>query len=173
MARRLFTSCLITTLTLIYAGTSSRSFLAQEAGFPKDAALAATLHPSELMLKAPPLLQAGKGDEATFWFYAGQLRYRSYLAGHPDIDPTGDPAVFSSLFEIVGPPVNGYAFGDIPKLAKTIDAVLEWDRRYPDVSLRSDTHQATRRGLEGLRDSIIANAGSIRDERATHGLPNR
>jgi hypothetical protein len=66
---------------------------------------------------------AGKRDEAVFWFYAGQLRYRVYLLVNKDkLEPSGDPAVFASLSEEIGRPLNEYAFGDIPQLAKTIDS---------------------------------------------------
>ncbi|WP_157944698.1 hypothetical protein [Mangrovicella endophytica] len=146
---------------------------AQDAAWPADAGAMSSGHPSQLMLKAPALLAAGKGEEATFWFYAGQLRYRSYLATHPGVDPTGEPAVFSSLFETIGPDINAYAFGDIPKLAGTIDAVLAWDRRHPDPSLAGNAHETVRQGLEGLRKQILAEAETIRKERAARGLPNR
>ena len=170
---RALVCCLVPVLALPLLWTGGRPSWAQEASLPEDAASAAALQPSELMLKALPLLQAGKGNEATFWLYAGQLRYRSYLAAHPDLDPTGDPALFSSLFDMIGRPVNEFAFGDIAQLARTMDAVLEWDQRYRDPSLPTATHEATRRGLASLRDDIVARAQSIREERTRNGLPNR
>ena len=36
-------------------------------------------HPSSLYILAEKLFAGGKKDEAVFWFYAGQLRYRVYL----------------------------------------------------------------------------------------------
>ena len=173
IVRRVLLVCLFSGISLGVPWIAGRSSWAQEHAFPEDAALAGTLLPAALMLKAPPLLQAGKGEEATFWFYAGQLRYRSYLAAHPDIDPTGDPALFASLLDIVGRPVNEYAFGDIPELARTIDAVLDWDKRYGDPSLPSETHEPIRLGLAGLRDDILARADFISEQRAKNGLPNR
>ncbi|KQP10132.1 hypothetical protein ASF28_02960 [Methylobacterium sp. Leaf99] len=125
------------------------------------------------MAKAQALLAAGRADEATFWFYAGQLRYRSYLTAHRDLDPTGHPALFAALIETIGRPVNEYAFGDVPKLASTISMVLEWDRRYPDPSLAGPEHEKTRNGLVGLREQIMAQADSIRRKRQRRGLPNR
>lgn len=125
------------------------------------------------MLKAPPLLAAGRGDEATFWFYAGQLRYRSFLASHPGLDPSGDPALFASLMEAIGRPVNEYAFGDVPRLAAILGQVLEWDRRYPDPSLAGPEHERARKGLDGLRAQVLAQAETIRSERQQRGLANR
>ena len=149
------------------------SAFAKEPAFPPGAETAGNELPSEIMLRAAPLMQAGKGDEATFWFYAGQLRWRSRLNADPDQDPTGGPALFSSLFETLGPSVNGWAFGDIPKLQRTIDAVLLWDARYPNLSLDPAIHEMMRAGLSGLRDQIGREADMIRAERASRGLENR
>ena len=45
---------------------------------------------------------------------------------HHLLRPDADPALFASLSEVVGRPINEYAFGDIPALAATIDRVLAW-----------------------------------------------
>ncbi|SEH30911.1 hypothetical protein [Rhizobium sp. NFR12] len=146
---------------------------AEELALPPGAETAGNALPGEIMLRAAPLMQAGRGDEATFWFYAGQLRWRSRLNGGPAQDPTGEPALFSSLFETLGPPINNWAFGDIPKLERTIDAVLLWDAHYPDPSLDPVVHERMRAGLRDLRDQIGREAGMIRAERASRGLENR
>src|SRR4030095_3345483 len=70
-------------------------------------------HPAAFYILASKLFGDGKKDEAVFWFYAGQLRYRFYLKANPGLNPSGDPALFASLSETVGRPVNEYAFGDI------------------------------------------------------------
>lgn len=147
--------------------------IAREQAFPPGAETAVNALPSELMLRAAPLMQEGKGDEATFWFYAGQLRWRSRLNANPDQDPTGESALFSSLFETLGPSINGWAFGDIPKLQRTIDTVLLWDERFPDSSLAPAIHQRMRTGLTSLRDQIGREADTIQAERASRGLENR
>ncbi|MGN7295549.1 hypothetical protein [Rhizobium sp. SAFR-030] len=128
---------------------------AEEPTLPPGAETAGNASPSEIMLRAATLMQAGSGDEATFWFYAGQLRWRSRLNASPALDPTGEPALFSSLFETLGPPVNAWAFGDIPKLQRTIDAVLLWDARYHDPSLDPAVHERMRAGLKDLRDQMV------------------
>jgi hypothetical protein len=169
MVLRIGLPCLITALLLSLAPPSQ----AQDHAFPADAETMGKRHPSELMMKAPALLQSGKGNEATFWFYAGQLRWRSRLNAAPDQDPTGEPALFSSLLEMTGPEVNGWAFGNIPELQRTIDSVLDWDARYPDPSLDEAVHASVRKGLADMRDEIGREAESIRTERAARGLANR
>ncbi len=141
--------------------------------WPQGAEALAQAHPSELMGKAPALMASGRQDEATFWFYAGQLRWRASLQAKPEQDPTGEPALFASLFETIGPQVNGWAFGDIPALQQTIDAVLAWDERYPDPSIPPAIMASTRAGLVKLRDQIGRDADKIRTQRAAADLPNR
>ncbi|WP_019996876.1 hypothetical protein [Aureimonas ureilytica] len=146
---------------------------AQAEPWPEGAETLAKAHPSELVAKAPALMAAGRPEEATFWFYAGQLRWHARLAANPAQDPSGEPALFASLFETIGPEVNGWAFGDIPALQKTIDAVLAWDARYPGPSLPAASVASTRAGLVKLRDQIGREADKIRAGREAAGLPNR
>jgi len=135
-------------------------------------------HPAGLYILAQKLFASGQKDEAVFWYYAGQLRYRVYLTvNQSKLDPAGDPAVFSALTEEIGRPVNEYAFGDIPRLAKTIDAVIAWDQSHanaltPREKYRTEYDQITT-GLTQLRDNMIKNADSIRQQRTAAGLENR
>ncbi|WFS01847.1 hypothetical protein [Rhizobium tumorigenes] len=146
---------------------------ADNTGFPEGAEQATTLQASELMMKAPPLFKAGRKDEAVFWYYAGQLRARALMNAYPDQDPSGGPALFAALFETIGPEINGWAFGDIPQLQRTIASVLEWDRLHPDSSIPAAAKVATRSGLEKLSRQIGQDADQIRRERAANGLLNR
>lgn len=135
-------------------------------------------HPAGFYILAEKLFAADKKDEAVFWFYAGQLRYRVYLLVNKDkLEASGDPAVFASLSEEIGRPLNEYAFGDIPQLAKTIDAVLAWDRSHsnaltPREKYRSEYYQIVA-GLTQMRDEVVRKADSIRKTRAANGLENR
>lgn len=127
----------------------------------------------DMMTRAANLFSEGETDRATFWFYAGQLRFRSYLVANPNIDPSNGPALFASLMETIGQPINEHAFGDIARLASIIDEVLEWDAADPDPALPAQTHRQTRGGLAGLREQIERDAASIRAQREANGLPNR
>ena len=135
-------------------------------------------HPAYFYYLAKKLFTANQKDDAVFWFYAGQLRYRVYLAVNKDkLDPSGDPAVFSALSEEVGRPINEYAFGDIPQLAKTIDAVIAWDQSHdnsltPRPKYKSQYDQIVS-GLTQMRDQIVQQADSIRKTRTANGLQNR
>jgi hypothetical protein len=135
-------------------------------------------HPLYFYILAEKLFAAGKNDEAVFWYYAGQLRYRVYLLVSKDkLEPSGDPAAFAALSEEIGRPIDEYAFGDIPQLAKTIDAVLAWDQSHsnaltPHKKYRSQYDQVVA-GLTHMRDEMLRKAESIRKTRAANGLGNR
>ncbi|MEO9336916.1 hypothetical protein ABFT80_05695 [Mesorhizobium sp. SB112] len=134
-------------------------------------------HPAAYYILANKLFYSGKKDEAVFWFYAGQLRYRVHLACPLDQGKSGDAALFGSFSEVIGRPLNEYAFGDVDEAVKTIDAALEWDARNKN-DFTSKTKCASqlaqnRAGLQSLRDSMIKQADDIRAKRKANGLPNR
>ncbi|WP_112663969.1 hypothetical protein [Microvirga flavescens] len=134
-------------------------------------------HPAEYYIRAKSLFQAGRKDDAVFLFYLGQLRYRLYLIANPNLPKDRDSALFSSLSETVGRPINEYAFGDIPALARTIQAVLAFDEARPDPftaqSATPKQRQDTRTGLSEMRSTLLAQADAIRAQRTKNGLPNR
>jgi hypothetical protein len=134
-------------------------------------------HPAAYYILAGKLFAAGARDEAVFWFYAGQLRYRFHLAASPDLSSSGDPALFASFSEVLGRPINEYAFGDLAQLAATIDKVLAWDER-TDNGFTSKTAAAAawkenRDGLGKMREYILASGDEIRAQRKQNGLENR
>jgi hypothetical protein len=131
-------------------------------------------HPAAFFILALKLFEQGKRDDATRWFYIGQIRYRAYLATNPNLNPSGDPALFSSLFHSVGPTINGYAFGDIPQLQKIIDQALDWDAKHPDsFTPKSAKRDEVRDGLVKLRAQIGVQRDEIRANRTKNGLENR
>lgn len=134
-------------------------------------------HPAAYLILADKLFQAGDRDRAVFWFYLGQLRYRTHLRARPTLPSHADPALFGSLFETVGPRINAYAFGDVPGLARTLDRVLAWDAAHDDTYTPKDRtapeRAEVREGLVRLRDDILARQDEIRADRARVGLENR
>ena len=131
-------------------------------------------HPSAYYKYAAELFQHGAKDEAVFWFYVGQLRYRFHLGVAKNLDPSGDPALFASLSEVVGRPVNEHAFGDIPKLAETIDRVMVWDAEHENgfTSKRANATmlEEIRIGLLGMKEMILKEQENIKAQRKANGL---
>ena len=134
-------------------------------------------HPAACYILATKLFEAGKRDEAVFWFYAGQLRYRFHLGANRSLPPDGDPALFASLSEVVGRPINEYAFGDLTELVATIDKVLDWDEKTANGFTIKAGHEAVlkevRDGLLKMRDYVKENGDQIRAQRKQNGLENR
>jgi hypothetical protein len=134
-------------------------------------------HPAAYYVLAGKLLAAGPKDEAVFWFYAGQLRYRFHLGANPNLAPSGDPALFASLGEVVGRPLNEYAFGDLKTLRATIDKVLKWDKDtangFTSKEKNAKAWEETRAGLLKMAAYIDQKADSIRKQRTANGLANR
>lgn len=134
-------------------------------------------HPAEDYRAAAALFSAGRRDEATYRFYRGQYRFRVYLRARPNLPPSGEPALFASLGETVGRPINEWAFGDIPALVAILDRVIaaaaaEDDPLTPKAEFRA-AHAATLTGLRSLRSTTLARQAEIRRTRERNGLPNR
>ncbi len=134
-------------------------------------------HPAAYYQYAAKLLGEGQGDAATFWFYAGQLRYRTHIACRELAPSDDDRVLFAALSESVGRPINEYAFGDLPVLVKTLDEVLAWDAETPNAfsppAECKAANETVRAGLTEMRDKIVATGDEIRAQRERNGLPNR
>ena len=153
-------------------GASAKDFA--EKSSKEMIAVIAKEHPSSYYMLAMRLFQEGQKDEAVFWFYTGQIRYRARLKTHLNLKPDGEPALFGSLSEVVGRPLNQYAFGDIPKLATIIDRALAWDAKHADpFSPKGEVRDGVRAGLEKMKADVLARADEIRATRVKNGLENR
>jgi hypothetical protein len=134
-------------------------------------------HPSFYYILAGRLYAASRKDEAMFWMYAGQLRYRIRLACHPDLAPDTEPALFGALTETVGRPVNEYGFGDLTALPATLERVLAWDAAthngFEPKAACASAIAEQRQGLGQLIAHIRTNSEEIRRQRTANGLPNR
>ena len=137
----------------------------------------ASQHPGAYYMLATRLFEAGRNDEAVFWFYAGQLRYRIRLACHPDFEPSGEPALFGSLQAVVGEQINEYAGADPDAWIAAMERVLEWDERTPndfEPKVACEAQVAEQRGgMRELVEQVRQNKDQIRAGRAAQGLPNR
>ena len=105
------------------------------------------------------------------------MRYRIHLKAHPELDPSGDPAVFSSLSATMGRKFNEYAGGSIKGWVGAIDRALKWDagtaNGFTSKKKYAAIHQEIRSGLKAMRDKVESTAASIRASRKKAGLENR
>ena len=134
-------------------------------------------HPATYYLYAGRLFGEDKKDDAVFWFYVGQLRYRIHLKARPGGDPSGDPALFSSLSATIGQSINEYAGGSVEGWVAAIDRALTWDEAHPDGFTPKDefpdARAEIRKGLLSLREHLTQNSDQIREQRKANGLENR
>lgn len=132
------------------------------------------LHPANYYAYAGRLWGSGKRDEAVFWFYAGQLRYRFRLMADPGLDPSGDPALFASLQSMIGEPINLYVGSDPKNWMQQIDSVLAWDAKTTNGFTSKTEHkkafEEARAGLVKLRDYIGGHLDDIRSTREQQGV---
>lgn len=132
-------------------------------------------HPMTHLALATRLWEHGEKDEAVFWFYVGQIRYRYYLQANPALHAGGDGALFSSMMAAMGGPMNQHALCDVAGFRRTVDKALAWDASNPNGFTPKDKApgalEAVRRGLTSFRDRISAQEDSIRAQCAAKGYP--
>lgn len=120
------------------------------------------MHPSQMYIFAARLFDEDQRPaDALFWFYAGQLRWRTQMACNPPA-PGGEGAAFGAMHETLGPQFNQYAAEDVDNWIGTIKRVLEWDEANPDPLLPEGCEGARAKQIEGLKKLAV----NIDDRRA-------
>lgn len=162
-------------------GRSSEANCDNENDFSKEnidklIAVVAGEHPAHYYVLASRLFSSGRKDDAVFWFYAGQLRYRIRLVCHPDLPRDVEPALFGSLQSSVGQELNEYAGGNAEKWAGTMERALRWDLETPNGFEPKSACKAAikeqREGMQGLIGHVRSSADELRTLRKKNGLPN-
>jgi len=135
------------------------------------------------------LYDLGQKDEAIYWFYTAQFRARVFggiLADSKALSGAFElKEAYNAFFQLVGPYVNGYAFGDLASLEKTLLVVLEESKSmpnyaelYPGISFvpedkRAETNAEVSKGLSDLIESLKTNAAQIKEQRAKSGVEGK
>ena len=134
-------------------------------------------HPVAYLMLSAHLLNEENYEDATAWFYVGQIRFRTYLVANPELDPSGDPALFAALMESIGTPINEYAGGDIDFWISSIEKALTWHDENDDGFLGKAKHQEVyaeiTTGLIEMKEEISASRDEIMKQRIANGLENR
>ena len=141
-------------------------------------AYAATDHPAQDYVAAAETFNAGDRLKGGCLFYIGQYRYRVYIMARPNLDPTGDPAVFSALSEQVGRPINQWLGGDLADWLAAMDCAIGWVETHDDPLTpkrrNAGAHDEVLAGLRELRADVAAmDPARLRADRRASGLPNR
>jgi len=94
----------------------------------------------ELYVAAIRLYDLGYRNEAIYWFYSAQYRGRQFgvLLDQAKMGTIGSHGfellhAQNAFYQLVGPYINGYAFGNIDGLAKVVKRVQKESQRIPDL----------------------------------------
>jgi hypothetical protein len=100
-----------------------------------------TLKFPETYVAAIRLYDLGFRKESIYWFYSAQYRGRLFasLIDRDNMGSMGDPGfelfqAQNAFQQLVGPYINGYAFGDIDQLVAIIERVQREGKTVPDLT---------------------------------------
>lgn len=131
-------------------------------------------NPANYLLYAQVLWSRGERDQAVFWFYIGELRYRFCLASMKSGGQPCDASLFGSLHQEIGSQINLYAGGDPDKWIAEMGKALDWDASHPNGYTPKTTfatdYDKTRSGLEGLRGYVKAHKAELLAAREQNGI---
>jgi hypothetical protein len=148
-----------------------------------------TLSFPETYVAAIRLYDLGFRKEAIYWFYSAQYRGRllATLVDRDKMGSIGDPGfelvqAANAFQQLVGPYVNGYAFGDIDQLVPIIEKVQvegkklpDMNKIYPGVTFKNRSEWETdnkglNEGLGKLVETLREQKASIKQQRIERGM---
>jgi hypothetical protein len=133
----------------------------------------------ELYVGAIRLYDMGYRKESVYWFYSAQYRGRQFgvLLDQTKMGSIGDPGfellhAQDAFYQLVGPYINGYAFGDTDGLVKIVERVQKEGRRiselqaaYPGVTFRNKSEwPSANTNLAGGMNQLISTLKEKKDD---------
>jgi hypothetical protein len=151
-----------------------------------------TLNFAETYVAAIRLYDLGFRKESIYWFYSAQYRGRLFagLIDRDKMGSIGDPGfelyqAQNAFQQLVGPYINGYAFGDIDRLVPIIERVQREGKTVPDLTKiyprvafkpKSEWDEANKGlndGLTKLITTLKNEKASIKQQRVEHGMESK
>jgi hypothetical protein len=146
----------------------------------------------KLYVAAIRLYDAGYRNEATYWFYTAQYQGRLFaaLADQKKLGSIGSPGfelyhAQNAFFQLAGPNINGYAFGDPDTTAAIVRRVQNENQTvanlqaiYPDVTFIGKAQWNAKNadinsGLGELAATIVAQRSEMKQQRVANGTEAR
>jgi hypothetical protein len=126
--------------------------------------------PATYFALATELFRQGRTEDAAFWYYVGELRYRLLLlARGKSSEPSDEQAHFWFLSESVGQSIYEKAEQRSAALVRAIDRALAWDIEQPNGYTSKSTfrmeHERARQELLALQARIKQDPTSFRRAR--------
>jgi hypothetical protein len=150
------------------------------------------LRSESMYVLAIRLYDLGHKDEAVYWFYTAQFRARvfSLVLDKEKTGGIGAPAfelkaAYGAFHQLSGEYINGYAFGELPKLERTLTTVIgenkktpDFTKIYPEVKFApskswNEKNTEVSAGLEKLIEIIKTKADFIKEQRKKNGLDGK
>jgi hypothetical protein len=145
-----------------------------------------------MYVAAVRLYDLGQKDEAVYWFYTAQYRGRVFgaILDKAQIGTIGAEAfelnqAYNAFNQLAGQYINGYAFGDLPELEKTLRKVVQEGKSlpkfaelYPKVTFDpveswAKKHEGVSKGLSQLIEQIKTNPAFIKEQRKKNGIEGK
>jgi hypothetical protein len=138
-----------------------------------------TLNFAETYVAAIRLYDLGFRKESIYWFYSAQYRGRLFasLIDRDKMGSMGDPGfelfqAQNAFQQLVGPYINGYAFGDIDQLVPIIERVQREGKVVPDVTkiyprVAFKPMSEWDAGNKGLNEGLTKLILTLRNEKAS------
>jgi hypothetical protein len=135
-----------------------------------------TLRFPEMYVAAIRLYDLGFRNEATYWFYSAQYRGR-LLASLVDREKIGSPGfelvqAANAFQQLVGPYINGYAFGDMNRLIQIVERVQkenktvpDLDKTYPGIAFKPRSEWDP--GNNGINEGLTQLGSMLKDQKAS------
>src|SRR6266436_1408551 len=152
----------------------------------------ATLNFAEVYVAAIRLYDLGFRKESIYWFYSAQYRGRllGTLIDQDKMGSMGDPGfelfqAQNAFQQLVGPYINGYAFGDIDQLIPIIERVQkegkvvpDLTKIYPRVTFKPKSewdvgNKALNEGMTKLLVTLKNEKASIKQQRIERGMEEK
>ena len=146
----------------------------------------------ELYVAAIRLYDLGYRKEAVYWFDSAQYRGRQFgiLLDQSKMGSIGSAGfellhAQNAFFQLVGPYINGYAFGDMDGLVKVVERVQQEGRRipdlqttYPGVTFRSNSEWQSANtdladGMSKLTSTLKEKKDDIKRQRIQQGIEEK
>ena len=134
---------------------------------------------AEVYAAAIRLYDLGFRKESIYWFYSAQYRGRllATLIDQEKMGSIGDPGfelfhAQNAFQQLVGPYINGYAFGDIDQLIPIIERVQREGKTVPDLTKIYPSVTFKKRsewdaGNKGLNEGLTKLLTTLRDQKAS------
>ena len=125
------------------------------------------------------LYDLGFRNESTYWFYSAQYRGRllGILVDQEKMGSMGAPAfelvqAANAFQQLVGPYINGYAFGDVDHLIQVVERVRRENKTVPDLErlylgVTFKPRSEWDAGNSGLNEGLTKFLTMLKDQKAT------